>query len=368
MEVNMRKLSVGILLILLIALIAIASCTTGSSITNSSSTAAAAKIGAPAKLAFVTQPGGAAAGSLLSSQPVLAIQDAKGNTVTGSILPVKLSVTGGGDNNSVALFGPTTMNAVNGVAKFNNLMIDRVGSGFVMTASCGNLTSAISNPFAISPGPPAKLVFTVQPSGCVAGTPFTTQPEVTVQDNFGNKVTNYDGSVTIVVSYGSGITSAKLLGTATVQVENSVAKFRDLSIDKSFPDYKLTAVSGSLASEATISVTVTASTPAILEFTVQPADAKAGKPFETQPKVAIEDKYGNVVNSARGPITVELKAGTGSTGAVLSGNKTLPAQDALGGLVEFNDLAIDKAGSGYILKATSGSLTPTESQTINVNQ
>ncbi len=290
----MRKLSVAIIIALLAVITAmVAGCTSGNTPTKTSSQSPAAKTGTPAKLAFITQPGGGAAGSVLSTQPVVAIQDSDGNTVTSSVLPVKLTITSGSGGSGSALLGRSTVNAINGVATFRDLFIIKAGTGYTVTAACGNLTPATSTSFAISPGAAAKLVFTIQPSGGVAGSPFATQPEVIVQDNYGNTVTGYEGSVTMGITYGSGSASATLSGKTTIGIVNSTARFTDLSIDKSYPDnYTLTASSGSLASATSQGFIISVGAPAKLEFTVQTAGAKAGKPFETQPKVAIEDNWG----------------------------------------------------------------------------
>jgi hypothetical protein len=107
--------------------------------------------------------------------------------------------------------------------------------------------------------------------------------------------------------------------------------------------------------------------PAMLEVTVQPSGIKAGTPFDTQPVVAIEDAFGNVVTSSRVSITVSITPGSGSSGAILSGTNTLVAEDALGGVAAFTNLSIDKAGSGYTLTATGQGLPPVQSQAFDVS-
>jgi hypothetical protein len=150
-------------------------------------------------------------------------------------------------------------------------------------------------------------------------------------------------------------------------VVNGIARFTSLSIDKTNLNYTLTAVSDTLVSATSRTFNISPAAPTKLGFTIQPAGARAGKPFETQPKVAVEDRYGNVVTSSRASITLLITPGTGTAGAVLSGTKTLIAEDALGGLTEFTDLSIDLAGAGYTLTATSSGLTPGLSDTFGVS-
>jgi hypothetical protein len=364
----MRKISFAAFSILLVMLVfSLTACGGGNTPTPVSSSPPAVKAGAPAKLAFITQPDGATAGSALSTQPAIAVQDADGKTVTNSILAIKVTITSGTGTGGAALLGPSTLNAVNGVVKCNNLIIDKAGTGYTLTASSGNLAPAVSAPFTVSPGAPARLAFTVQPSGGTAGVPFTTQPEITVQDHYGNKVTDYQGSVTVGITYISGPSGSVLSGKTTVDVVNSVARFTDLSINRTYPEYKLTATSGSLDSVNSELFGITAAKPAKLEFTVEPNGAKAGQPFDTQPKVAIVDTFGNVVTQVKDPITIAITPGTGTAGAALSGTTIVKAEGGLGGgLSEYEDLSIDLAGTGYTLTASCNSLTPAISDAFKV--
>lgn len=354
-----RKLST-ICLTILSGILLVAGCTT----TPATPTPTAVKPGAAVKLVFTTQPGGAASASALSTQPVVTIQDADGNTVTSSILPVTLTITPGTGTSSAAIFGPSTINAVKGVAKFTDISIDKAGTGYTLTASSSTLASATTSaPFNISSGAAAKLEFTVQPGGVRAGELLSPQPEVTVKDIYGNKITDYQSSVTLNIPFGTSPSTARIGGTSTVNAVNGVAKFTDISITRSWTAYTLMATSGALSSDTSIAFAVSAAVPAKLEVTVHPAKAKAGSPFEEQPIVAVEDTYGNVVTSSTLPITVALTPGTGTSGAVLNGTKTLNADV---GLARYEDLAIDRAGTGYTLTATSSGLTSAVSQPFDV--
>ena len=160
--------------------------------------------GAAAKLAFTTQPGGGTGGTAWTTQPVVTVQDANGNTVTTDTSTVTVAIAnnaGGG-----TLSGTLTKAAVAGVANFsgNGLNIDKIGTGYTLTATDGSLTSATSSGFNITVGAAAKLAFTTQPGGGTGGTAWTTQPVVTVQDAGGNTVTTDTSTVTVAI----GITRA----------------------------------------------------------------------------------------------------------------------------------------------------------------
>ena len=148
---------------------------------------------------------------------------------------------------------------------------------------------------------------------------------------------------------------------------NGTAHFTDVSIKfKVAQRYTLTAVCDSLESATSAYFTIVAGEPVKVEFTLQPSDAKAGVPFETQPVLASVDQYGNVVNRARDSVTLAITPGSGTADAILSGTATLISQDANGGVAQYTDLAIDKTGTGYTLTATVNGLPPEQSQSFDV--
>jgi hypothetical protein len=124
--------------------------------------------GAAAKLAFTTQPGNGTGGSALSTQPVVTVQDANGNTVTTDTSSVMLA--SGTNPGGGTLSGTKTVAAVAGVATCSGLNIDKIGTGYMLTATDGSLTSATSSTFNITTGTAAKLAFTTQPGGGTGGT------------------------------------------------------------------------------------------------------------------------------------------------------------------------------------------------------
>jgi hypothetical protein len=321
------------------------------------------------RLVFTQQPDGGTAGSAFTTQPVVSVEDAEGNIVTNYRGLVVLTITEDTGVPGATLFGGTTVGLENGMVEFRELSIDKAGIGYRLTATSGSLESAISTPFTIVPGAPAKLAFTTQPSKGTAGSPLTPSPEVTVQDIHGNMVTSFEGSVTVsaTVTYEEEKFPVALSGTTTVRVVNGAARFTDIAGEFAIPGYTLTAVSASLASATSRSFEVLPAAPVKLEFTVQPSAAKAGTPFETQPKVAVLDTYGNVVNSSRVSVNLSITPGTGTDEAILSGAKSVITDGGFfGGLAEFTDLSVDQAGAGYTLTAISSDLASAVSQSFDV--
>src|SRR2546426_4302759 len=95
------------------------------------------------------------------------------------------------------LSGNARVNAVNGVATFANLKIDKAGTGYTLTATSGTLTQATSNSFNITaaPPPPAKHpAFSVQPSTTQPGGAITPADTVAALGTWANTGTSFTGA------------------------------------------------------------------------------------------------------------------------------------------------------------------------------
>ncbi len=101
--------------------------------------------GTATKLAFTTQPSASTVSDVVfAQQPVVTVQDANGNTVTGSTAAIALTLTTGDGTLAVT----TTVSAVAGVATFAGLKITSLigGANYVLTAATAGLTSATTTP------------------------------------------------------------------------------------------------------------------------------------------------------------------------------------------------------------------------------
>jgi hypothetical protein len=105
--------------------------------------------GAPAKLDFSLQPAWAMAGSMLTKQPVVNVEDANGNTITGSSAVITLNAVSSNATMTPVLAGKTTVNAVNGVAIFSNLSLTPANPDYTLKATSPGLEPAISKKFDI---------------------------------------------------------------------------------------------------------------------------------------------------------------------------------------------------------------------------
>jgi len=106
--------------------------------------------GAPNKLAFLQQPGNTIFNSAITPAVTVEIQDVDGNRVATATNSVTIAI--GTNPAGGTLSGTLTVNAVAGVATFNDLSINNAGDGYTLTASSGGLTGATSNAFNITTG------------------------------------------------------------------------------------------------------------------------------------------------------------------------------------------------------------------------
>lgn len=89
-------------------------------------------------------------------------------------------------------------------------------------------------------------------------------------------------------------------------------------------------------------------TPHTLRFTVQPSSANAGETITPAIQVTALDTLGQVDVNFAGSVSVTLSANP--TGAFLDGAKTV---GIVSGVASFGDLSVDRAGTGYTLRATA---------------
>lgn len=119
------------------------------------------------KLGFTTQPTNGVAGTALPSQPVVAVQDAAGATVTSdSATVVTLALTGSG---TLTCTGGLSKTATSGVATFAGCTVSAAGTGNTLVAtSVPALTAATSSSFDVSAQAPtssAQLVVAAPSAG-----------------------------------------------------------------------------------------------------------------------------------------------------------------------------------------------------------
>ena len=198
--------------------------------------------GQPAQLVFTTQPGNGTGGSPLSQQPVIYVEDSQGDLVTNDNTTVTLAI---GTNPGSGMLSNCTAQAVGGIATFTSCTIDKIGTGYTLTATdtADSLTtpSVPSSPFNITPGQPYRLAFTTTPGTTVAGDRFANQPVVTLLDAGGNTATVAPGSSdTVGLAIGNNPGGGALSG-CTETTTAGIANFTGCSIGTPGAPYTLVA-------------------------------------------------------------------------------------------------------------------------------
>jgi trimeric autotransporter adhesin len=327
------------------------------------------QVGAVAsKLVFLASggPSNTTAGSAIPEQPLVAIEDSAGKIVTTDLSPVSLSITPNSGSPGAQLAN-CTGSEFYGVVNFSGCEIDVAGSGYTLTATDSGLTSATSSTFTVNPGPATNLIFSQSPvnqagnQAGTGGTAFLQQPVVTLRDAFGNTATEDTSTVTIAITSGTGTAGASLTCTPSNDqhaVSAGVAAFTGCAIDKAGSGYTLAATDGTLTSATSIAFTIVHGSADKLVFTTEPGGTiTGGVAFPSQPVVTVEDAGGNTVTSDSSTVTLQITSNTGTPGASLTCAPSNDEQAASAGVATFSGCAVDKAGSGYTLTATDGTLT-----------
>src|SRR2546429_3127795 len=240
----------------------------------------------------------AVAGGAISPAVQLSALDPAGNlvpTFTGSV-----TVALGNNPGGSTLSGTTTVAAVNGVASFSPLTLDKTGTGYWLTATATGL-NATSSGFNITPGAATQLVFGTQPGTTVAGQQITPAVKLRALDALGNVATGFTGAITVAL--GSNPGGATLSGTLLVAAVGGVASFGDLSLNRTAPGYTLTASGGGLGPVTSTAFDITPGTATRLAFTQPPTTTVPGGGISPSGHLSPLHPAGNLVPTFTGKLT-----------------------------------------------------------------
>ena len=212
---------------------------------------------AASQLVIHTQPSATAtAGRPFAIQPVIYEEDSYGNIETADHSTV---VTAALSSGAGPLQGTVTAVVSGGVATFSNLA-DNKAETISLQFTSGSLVPAVSSPVVVSPAAASKLVLVQQPAEtATAGQPFSSQPVLYEEDQYGNLETGDNSTVvTAVLSSGTG----PLQGTTAIVV-GGVASFAGLADNKA-ETITLRFTGGGLTSSSTNSIVVSPAAPSQL--------------------------------------------------------------------------------------------------------
>jgi hypothetical protein len=303
--------------------------------------------GTATQLQFTSQPTATVAGGGFAPLVEVSALDSVGNIVTTYSGNVTLAI--GTNSGGATLGGTKVVAATNGVATFPGVFLDKVGTGYTLSATAATLAAATSAAFNVTAGQAARLVFTTQPVTTTDAAPIAPAVRVTARDAFGNPADGFAGNVTMTIAQNPG--GGVLSGTTTLAASLGVASFADLMIDKVGVGYRIAASAAGVAADTSAVFNIVASTADKLVCTVQPTNTTAGSPITPAIQVSARDASNQTVTSFTGGVTLAI--GTNPGGGSLSGTTTV---SAVAGVASFSGLSIDKSGGGYTLTATATGL------------
>ena len=155
------------------------------------------------KLTFTTQPGGGTGGTAWSQQPVVRLEDESGNPVLGLAQNVTLTIqNNAGPGGTISGTVTMAVDTATGLATFSGLSIDKIGSGYTLTATGSTVNTSpgvlISSAFAVTVGSASAYRIT-DAAGETPTAGVGDQLAITLVDAGGNTV-GYSGTKTLTFS------------------------------------------------------------------------------------------------------------------------------------------------------------------------
>lgn len=310
----------------------------------------------PVRLDFVAQPAATATSQLPLGVVRVEIVAEDGRLVTTE--PVSVTVSLASSDTAAHLSGTTTVQAVQGIASFTDLSVARAGSDFKLVARVAGLDSAVSSPFRIAAGPASLLSF--DPLTSLLVTAGSNVPLVVRATDAAGNPASASGTVSIGFSRVSslGTTSAPdaIFGSTTAALLGGVATFSGINFQKT-GSYTLSASAPPLSTATNAALNVQSGAMTQLAFVTAPTNGTANVALPPIP-VQQFDQYGNGWSIPPGPeYSVTLSLGANPSGATLHGTTTRTVNGSMPAV--FDDIVIDRPGSGYTLVATAGAMSVT---------
>jgi hypothetical protein len=297
--------------------------------------------GAASKVVFGVQPSTTVAGTAISPAVTVQVQDAGGNLVTGSTAAIALAM--GANPGTGTLSGGAAVAAVNGVATFSALSINKAGNGYTLAASSTGLAGATSTAFNIVAGSVSAAQSTVSasPTSLVADGSATSTITVTVKDANGNPVSGK------AVSLSQGTGSSTISAASGPSSTSGVVTFTVKDTKAETVTYTATDTTDSIGITQTAAVTFTAGALDHFAFATISSPQTAGTPFAIT--ITAQDVNNNTVTSFDGN---GFKAVLTSTGTLVGAPITTPSFTA--GVLSSQSVTITNTGSFTITANGNG--------------
>ena len=298
------------------------------------------------RLVVITNPGSTViAGTTLPSVAVQAV-DAFGNVATEftGTVSVALNATSG-----AVLGGTTVATATSGVARFTDLKVSKVGTGYVLSFAAAGLTSTTTTPFAVTPGTAVALQFGTQLANGTADGPIPTFA-VNALDSYGNLATAF--TTPISLSLGStttatlgSTTTATLGGTVTATPVNGVATFNAARITRAGTGYQLSAAASGVSAATSSAFAIGAGVPSVCMAVSAPEQSYfVGALLPITPMVQVADASGNLISGATVNFAASSGGVVGTATGVTGATSSLSSSWTLGTTVGAQTLTASCAG------------------------
>jgi hypothetical protein len=324
----------------------------GSGITGSPVTGVVnVSAGATSRVGFTVQPpsSGTIAGQPMGTFTV-GFQDIGRNPKASHSGPIALQLINADGTTPTATLTGGSETTETGSKTYTTVSVSQPGS-YKLIASSGSLTKDTSQTFTVNSNVPHHLTITSQPTSATAGS-LMANLRVEVRNSSDQLLPAATDS--IFVAFASGADNgATLQGTVRKKASGGVVDFVDVRIDKAATGYAYTVTSPSLVPATSSAFAVGAGPATKLKFATSPGNTAAMLPLGPSPVVRIEDQFGNLTSSTAA-VTLAFDQ-TSVAGGTLSGTYQNVAASA--GQATFSNVRIDKVASGYVLRASSGTLT-----------
>lgn len=299
-----------------------------------------ATVGPATGLGFVQQPSSTASAKPLSPAIIVQVEDSCGNLVSTASPSVTLALDAASMATGAVLGGTLTATAVNGVATFSNVTVDRSGSSFRIVASAPGLASGTSSAFDIQPGPLQLLAVGSTTFTMTAGQSPTNAPYAHVVDKNGADVR----AVSMHIAVHKGTTLLAEFNASTDAAGKFTASDAVVTAAGTYTvDISNTSLVGS---PRRFTVTVQPADPASYLLSVSNARPTSGSNVNVT--ASLVDKYGNAIATSGKAITWSSTNGGSFSSATSS---TGPDGTATAVFT-----ASTTAGVTHVLAATDGVL------------
>ncbi|MFI5311215.1 MAG: beta strand repeat-containing protein [Gemmatimonadales bacterium] len=275
---------------------------TSTALTAATSAAFDITIGAASRLVFTQSPSSAVAGASLGAVQVSA-EDVAGNVTPAYTGAVRVAL--GSNPGAAELGGPSSANAVAGVATFGSLSVDRTGRAYTLVASAGGLASGTSVPFDITPSPVPRLALIGGGGQTALASTLLAQPIVVqVLDAAGNA--SAGRTVTFAVTGGGGSVAP---GSGATDASGMVSTSWTLG---ALVGSQSITVSSAGVGAVTVTATATAASagPSVLSLVSGGAQSATAGTMLAPITVKVSDASGNPI--AGGTVTFAVTTGGGS--------------------------------------------------------